>query len=323
VVYDYTFSDQAVNYPASIGRFSAASIWDDYLTYHYTGETFDAGFADLAVVTPQESTQTDFTEAVDEALPEVDAEIVGPGAGGVTIAPLDIPASEIGPDDTATISTQITGSNVAYVYYYVSYYYEEDGSFLTGDAGFIESGYVKEIDGVYYPDWGEEGVIDVQWEWEPTLYYMSDGNPDNDQFAFFEPTVYGADSSSDIYTVRGTYTFADTGTEIDAEIDFTGDGNMLSVWGFIGGSGAWTSGSWHEITPRPGDTFNITDEYLEFDVNPDGEFVDYYGGTMTFGDTPFTMVPYYAYPGLYALGIGVEDFDGNLYWEFAELTVTE
>ena len=51
--------------------------------------------------------------------------------------------------------------------------------------------------------------------------------------------------------------------------------------------------------------------------------MDYPGGVMTFGDTPFTMVAYYAYPGSYALAIGVEDLDGNVTWEFAEVTVTE
>jgi hypothetical protein len=44
---------------------------------------------------------------------------------------------------------------------------------------------------------------------------------------------------------------------------------------------------------------------------------------MTFGDKPFTMVPYYAYSGSYTLAIGAEDFDGNTVWEFAEVTVTE
>ncbi len=72
----------------------------------------------------------------------------------------------------------------------------------------------------------------MEYDWEPTLYYMSDGNEANDQFAFFEPTVYGADVSEDIYTVRGTYTFIDTGTQMDAEIDFNGDGDMQSVWGY-------------------------------------------------------------------------------------------
>ncbi|MBN1631783.1 MAG: hypothetical protein JW990_18665, partial [Thermoleophilia bacterium] len=241
----------------------------------------------------------------------------------LAIAPLEISDDVIGLEETTSVFTRISGSNIAYVYYYIAYYWEEDGSYLSADMGYVEPGWVKEIGGVYYPDWGDEEVIDVEYEWEPTLYFMSDGNEASDQFAFFEPIAYGAEAAGDIYTVRGTYIYADTGTEIDAQMDFSGDGYMLGVWGYTPATDGSGLGTWHEIVPRYGDSFNITDEYLEFAENPDGEFVDYYGGTMTFGDTPFTMVPYYAFTGDYVVGIGVEDLDGNITWEFAAVTVTE
>ncbi len=319
--YTGTFDGGMINYPSSIGRFATASLWDDYLTFHYANEAFDPGTADLAVLTPAEAGQTDFAPAVAESAPSDAAQILGPGSGGVTIAPIAVSSAVIGPDEKVTLSTQIAGANVAYVYYYVAYYMDVDGSFLSADAGFVEPGSVKEIGGVYYPDWGEGGAIDVEYEWDPTLYYMSDGNEANDQFAFFAPSIYGADVSSDVYTVRGTYTFANTGTQIDAEMDFSGDGNMLTVWGFS--DTGWGAGAWHELSPQPGDAFTITDEYLEFDQNPDGEYVDYTGGTMTFGDTPFVMSKYYVFSGDYVLGIGVEDLDGNVTWEYANVTVTE
>jgi hypothetical protein len=320
-LYTGTYDGTIINYPSSIGRFAAASLWDDYLTFHYTGEPFDPASADLAVLTPAEGGQTDFSLAVLESAPSDKAQIVGPGSGGLTIAPITVSATQIKPDEKVTLSTQITGANVAYVYYYVAYYVDSDGSYLSADAGFVEPGSIKEISGVYYPDWGSGDAINVDYEWDPTLFFMSDGNEANDQFAFFSPTIYGADVSTDVYTVRGTYTFADTGTQVDAEMDFSGDGNMQSVWGFTDtGDG---TGTWHELSPTPGDTFNITDEYLEFDQNPDGKYVDYTGGTMTFGDTPFKMVPYYTYPGDYTLGIGVEDLDGNVTWEYANVTVAE
>jgi hypothetical protein len=316
-----TFGEWTLNYPSSIGRFATASLWDDYLTFHYTGATFDPAAADLSVVTPAQAAQTDFAQAVADSAPAENVKIVAPGKGELSIAPITVSASQIASDEIVTLSTEITGSNIAYVYYYVSYYWESDGSYLTADEGFIEPGYTKEIGGVYYPDWGEEGVTSVEYDWDPTLFYMSDGNDANDQFAFFEPTIYGAEASGDIYTVRGTYTFLDSGTQIDAEIDFNGEGDMQCVWGFSDeGDGL---GTWHEITPTPGDTFTITCEYLEFNENPEGEFVDYPGGVMTFGDTPFTMVPYYVEPGDYALAVGVEDLDGNTTWEFTEITVTE
>ncbi len=322
-LYEGTFGSSpayGIQYSAFVGRFATASLWDDFLTFHYTGKTFDPTLADLSVLTPAQSTQTDFTQAIEESAPETNAQVAAPGAGEITIAPISVSASQIGPDGVVTLSTEISGSNIGYIYYYVSYYDQESGSYLTADMGFINSENTREIGGIYYPDWGNEGVISIDYDWEPTLYYMSDGNQANDQFAFFEPSVYGVDASGDIYTVRGTYTFADSGSEIDAVMKFNGEGDMQSIFGFNGENG---SGAPREITPQAGDTFTITEEWLDFDQNPDGEFVDYIGGTMTFGDKHFEMVPYYAYSGDYTLGIIVTDLNGNSVTEFVEVTVTE
>lgn len=320
--YEAAFGSEKLNYPLSAGRFATAALWDDYLTYHYTGRPFDPASADLSVVTPPQSNLRDFAEAATRSTPPQGTSIEAPGAGALSIAPLDLSAITVAVDETVSLSTTVTGTNIAYVYYYVSYFWEEDGSYLSADAGFVEPGNVKEVGGLYYPDWDQGGSVEVEFDWEPTLYFMSDGDPAHDQFAFFVPSTYGASRAEDIYTVRGTYTFRDTGTQVEAEIDFSGEGDMLSVWGFFSDGDADT-GAWYEITPTAGDTFTITHEYLEFTANPEGEFAYYDGGTMVFGDQPFTMVPYTAFPGDYALGVGVEDFDGNLTWEFAELTVTE
>jgi hypothetical protein len=322
-LYDGTFGDSpafGIQYSAFIGRFATASLWDDFLTFHYTGETFDPASADLTVLTPAQSSQTDFTQAVEESAPQENAQVTAPGAGEITIAPLEVSASEIGPDETVTLTTEISGTNIGYIYYYVSYYDEESGSYLTADQGFIGAETTKEIEGVYYPDWGENPVIPLSYDWEPTVYYMSDGNDANDQFAFFEPTVYGVDVKNDIYTVRGTFKYADSDSEIDAVMEFSGDGKMQNIFGFNGENGA---GAPREITPQPGDTFTITEQWLDFDQNPDGEFVDYTGGTMTFGEQDFEMVAYYAYSGSYTLGIIVTDLNGNSVAEYTEVVVTE
>jgi hypothetical protein len=322
-LYEGTFGESptyGIQYTAFVGRFATASLWDDFLTFHYTGETFDPAAADLTVLTPAQSSQTDFAQAIEESAPATNAEVAAPGAGEITIAPISVSASEIGPDGIVTLSTEINGSNVGYIYYYVSYYDQESGSYLTADMGFISAEETKEIGGIYYPDWGNEGVISINYDWEPTIYYMGDGNEANDQFAFFEPTVYGVDASGDIYTVRGTYKFVDSGSEIDAVMKFTGEGKMQSIFGFNGENG---SGAPREITPQPGDTFTITEQWLDFDPNPEGEFVDYIGGTMTFDNNDFVMVPYYAYSGNYTLGIIVEDLNGNRTAEYVEVTVTE
>ena len=320
-LYGMTFGDDAnLLYSAYIGRFATASLWDDFLTFHYTEDSFDASSADLTVLTPVQSAQTDFADAVEESAPASGSQVAGPGAGEITIAPIEISASEIGPDGVVTLATEISGANVGYIYYYVSYYDEESGSYLTADMGFISAEETKEIGGVYYPDWGDENVIPLEFDWEPTLYFMSDGNEENDQFAFFEPETYGVDDDSTTYIVRGVYTFAASGKEIDAIIRFSGDSKIRSIFGFNGEGG---SGAPREITPKAGDTFTIVEEWLDFDVNPDGEFVDYLGGTMTFGEQDFEMVAYYAYSGDYVLGIIVEDLNGNRTEEFVYVTVTD
>ncbi|MBI5952878.1 MAG: hypothetical protein HY865_14570 [Chloroflexi bacterium] len=322
-LYDGTFGDDpayGIQYSSFIGRFATASLWDDFLTFHYTGETFDPASADLSVVTPAKSAERDFTAAVTESAPQANAQVTAPGAGEITIAPLEVSAAEIGPDDSVTISVDVSGSNIGYIYYYASWYDEESGSYLTADMGYIAAENTKEIDGIYYPDWGEDTNLAFDFDWEPTLYFMSNGNEADDQFAFFEPTVYGVSDLDDVYSVRGIFQYAGSAKEIDAVMDFGGDGTMLNIYGFNGENG---TGAPREITPSPGDTFTIVEEWLDFDQNPEGEFVDYLGGTMTFGDQPFEMVPYYAYSGSYTLGVIVTDLNGNSVEEFIEVTVTE
>lgn len=322
-LYDGTFGDSpayGIQYTSYIGRFATASLWDDFLTYHYTGESMDSNAADLGVLDPAQSDQADFTRAVQESAPQPAAQVVAPGAGQITIAPITVSASEIGPDGKVTLSTEISGSNIGYIYYYASYLDPESGSYLSADKGFIASETTREVDGIFYPDWGGDGAMTFEFDWEPTLYFISDGNPENDQFAYFEPSVYGVSEEQDVYTVRGVFQYAGSQSQIDAIMEFGGDGKMRSIYGFIGANGA---GAPREITPHPGDTFTITEEWLDFDQNPDGEFVDYTGGVMTFGDTDFQMTPYYAYSGEYVLGIIVTDLNGKSVEEFVKVTVTE
>lgn len=307
-------------YTVYAGRFATASLWDDYLTYYYADKTINPQAVDLTVLDPIMSEETDFQAAAENSAPAAGATITAPGAGQIGIAPLEVSASQIGPDDVLTLRTTVTGTNIGYIYYYVSWYSEEDNTYLTADMGYIAAETTREVDGVYYPDWGEDSVIPIEIDWEPTLYFMSDGNASHDQFAYFAPEVYGATEETDVYSVRGRYTFADGGTQIDAVIYFTGDGQMQSIYGFTGANG---TGSPREITPNVGDTFMIYEEWLVFDANPEGEFIDYEGGTMTLGNNRFQMVPYYAFAGQYTLGIIVEDMNGNTVSEFTEVVVTE
>ena len=136
-LYKTTFGKNAdYQYSAYVGRFANASLWDDFLTFHYTHKAFKSTDADLAVLNPAASAQNDFTQAVEDAAPETGVAIAAPGDGKISIKPIKVSAHEIGPEGSVKMTTEITGANVAYVYYYVSYYDEEYGSYLTADMGF-------------------------------------------------------------------------------------------------------------------------------------------------------------------------------------------
>ncbi|MBN2004060.1 MAG: hypothetical protein JXA21_11960 [Anaerolineae bacterium] len=307
--------DAEYSYTEYASRFAAASLWDDFLRFHYTGTEFGAGDAELSVLNPMVEETTNVEDII--TAPPVTEDIAAPGAGNITIAPVEVSAEEIGLDDTVTLYTDIQGENVAYVYLYASYFDEEYAAFLTADMQFVGAENTLEIAGVYYPDWGEEGVGEIEVDWDPTVYFMSNG--ETEEFAYFEPETYGVTAEEDTYIVYGVYTFVESGNERDAFIRFGGDGVMQSVFGFTGENG---DGAPREITPQSGDTFTILEEWYEFDETGGG-FVDYEGATLTFNDEPFEMVPYYGYTGDYVLGILVEDMNGNLYEETVEVTVKE
>ncbi len=307
-----------IEYTAYASRFASASLWDDFLLYHYTGRALDPASADPTVLDPIRAVEQDIEE-LDTGIAPVAEEIQSPGAGiDITIAPLTFSAEEINIEDYVTLTTEVSGGNIAYVFLYVGYYDEEYNSILTANMEFYGAEETKEINGVYYPDWGPEGVGEIILDWEPTLYFMSDGV--NEEFAFFEPETYGLTPEEDTYIVYGVYTFMESGKEVDAIMRFTGDGFMKNIYGY---TGELFTGSTRQITPQPGDTFTILEEWLDFDENPEGEYWDYFGATMTFGDQTFEWVPYYGYLGDYVLGILVEDLDGNMYAEYKYVTVSE
>jgi len=304
--YEWTSTpDSTPNYTDFAARVSVASLWDDFLRFHYTGEPFDPSNADLTVLLPAEAPVA--LPAVKTEAP-VAAPITPPGSGDFSITPLQVSSDKIKPDEKLTITTEIAGTNIAYIYMYTMFYYEKDDSFLTANIDFVDAGSTKEINGVSYPDWGDDTVLPLDIEWEPTIFYITDGMEENDQFALFEPENYGVKPEDDVYTVNGTLTFQKSGSSRDAIMEFNGNGVMKRVLAFTKQNGGSAP---YEVYPKPGDQFTITEKWLEFTNNPEGELVNHDGGTMTFGNKRFEWAPYQAYPGRYIIGIVVEDLNGN------------
>lgn len=285
------------SYTTIARRFATESLWDDFLNYHYTGKSFDLGAGVVAV-------------------PERGAAVVGPGAGEIEVSPITLSADRVAPGETILLSTDIRGTNVGYVLLFAGFFDQESNSIFVADTDYLESDDTREIDGVYYPDWGEEGDFTMEFEWEPIVFAINDGV--DSVAALFSPEVYGASPEQAVYTVEGIYTYTDGGESRSARLYFS-DGVLQQVFGYTGEGG---TGAPREIIPNAGDTFTVLGRWL--DLNERGtveQTVTLAGGTLTFGDEAFSWEALDAAAGQYVAGFIVQDLDGNAYESFEVVTV--
>jgi hypothetical protein len=309
--------DLVLHYPRISGRFSAASLWDDFLAYHYASNPIDPTAVDASAIAPQ-STTSDFTKAIDASALLKGKEIVKPGAGVVDFKALTASSESISVNDMLTLSVDLTGKNVGYMYIYTAYYDPGSDSYLTTDLDFVGTDKAKQVGGVSYPDWGEGEDMSMDVDWEPVLWTVSDGQ--HDAIAAAEAETYGATAETTFYRVWGQYRIAGSQQTHDAFLRFDANGALDSVTIF---SGPEQNAAPRKIIPAPGDQFTVEEEWLEFDQNPEGEYVYYDGDTVTFGADGFTMVSNEAAAGDYVIGIVVEDLDGNTFEKYLEIAVTQ
>jgi len=310
-------SDMILHYPSISGRFVTASLWDDYLTYHYTKEPIDPEVADPSVIQAQ-SNSSDFSRAIQAYSLSGTTEISAPGKGVVNFDSLTAGATSLGVNDTLTLTANLTGQNIGYIYIYTAYYDEESDSYLTTDLDFIGADETRQIAGVYYPDWGESEDLSMEIDWEPILWTVSDGSVD--ALAAAEAETYGATAETTFYRVWGMFRRSGSTNEYESYLRFDANGKLDSVVIFAGSE---QSSAPREIIPANGDTFTVSEEWLEFDANSDGEYAYYSGGTVTFGKKGLDLVANEAMQGNYVIGLIVEDLDGNPYEQYIEVSVIE
>jgi hypothetical protein len=285
----YTYTELSGNFAAygdMLTRYLQLSSWDEFMAFHYTGEAY-------APVEGQSTT------------PARTADVVGPGASELTIAPIQISDTEITGDETVTVSTTVNG-NVSYIYTVLYYYNPDIDSYWIGDISYYIGEDIVEIGGVNYPDYGPS-PIHVEYEWSPTLFILTDGN--YEAYALFEPAEYYSADGLTVYGVYGQYTAVGETTPLDAMIYFDADGNYLYAYAFPESEGASTP---VEINPQPGDHFTDYVQMIEFDED-DQPYYDYTPSddVWTWGDQPFSFYAAYPVDGDYAVGILAYDFDNN------------
>jgi len=284
------------SYTEIAGRFAETSLWDDFLAYHYLDRAF----------------------SLSEAAPFVPSSgfsVRAPGAGSITVSDIRVSGSIAAPDQPVDLSMDISGTNIGYIYLFVGYFDANANSLNITDIDYIESPDTREMNGVYYPFWGEEEFV-LNFTWDPIVFGINDGA--QDAVALFKPEQYGADAASATYTVEGLYTFAQTGEAQYAQLRFQ-DGKLAAVFGTNGDEEA---GAPREITPSQGDTFTLYEKWIDLDANGAvTASVKENGSTLTFGAKPFAWVELYAAEGEYVVGFIIEDLDGNQTPVYTRITV--
>ncbi len=282
-------------------RFAGVSLWDDFLNFHYTGRRFQDTAGSLVI-------------------PDRSAVIEAPGAGAISVSPLTVDQSTVAPGGAILMSADVDGENLGYSYLFAGYYDREANSINVIDMDFIDSGESREVNGIYYPDWGE-GAFTLEFEWEPIVFAINDGT--NRVVALLEPQVYGATPELAVYAVDGIYTYQD-GTQRRARLLFSNE-TLLQVISFQEADQAEGSNvmpSPREILPSIGDQFTVYERWYDLDEN--GQMVDVAyeeGGTLTFGEALWTYDVLDAPAGGYAIGYIVEDLDGNRVETYLDVTV--
>jgi hypothetical protein len=279
-------------------------------------------------------------------------EIVAPGEGDINIGPIALSAEnfdlsnlfnlQLSIGELLNLGTEITGDNVGFIYRYVGL--KIDDNVHTVDMTYIGSEVENQVGGVDYPEWGNDGVIPVEFEWKPSVYFITDGT--NSEMAMLRPVTYGLSGEDAVYAVNGIFTFYDSKDTRQATIDFNANGEMLRATLYKTGTGGLVMEP-HEFNPRSGDEFTILLERFEFEEEKEssgaiieaaesalpfnigdildtysdseqipisygtGTFVQYEGGTLTFDNQKLMWYSDDDYSGDFIVGFIVEDLDGQ------------
>jgi hypothetical protein len=279
-------------------RFVKTSLWDDFLAFHYNDRSFRS-------------------DAVEIVAPSAGMTSRAPGAGMIDISEMTASSDSLAPGGTVRLSASISGQNIGYAYLFIGLYDANSNSIFVADTDYLESPETRQVGGVYYPAWPKNESFSINFNWDGSLFSVSDGTTST--VALFTPVAYGASASDAVYKLSGTYTFADSGEQKYAQLLFM-NGKLTQVIGYQGQN---DTGAPAEITPTEGDTFTILQKWMDLDSSGNvTQIVEVPGDILTFGNgSVFTWSAVYAPAGEFLVGFMVADLDGNTSQSFTRITM--
>lgn len=293
------------SYSTAAVDFTSQSLWDDFLAYHYSKRPL-----------PQRPGQN---QPKPDQAPVVvnESDISAPGSSTLTIDPIEQSSSTASINSPVTLTTQVRGENIGFLYVFIGYQ-DVDGTFQMIDVDYLDSEEVREVGGMYYPDWGGD-TVDIEFDWDASIYAVED-----DEYlypALLFPQDFGSDSASASYTLSGIYESAKDGVRRRANLIFS-DGEMVRAVAYTSESPV---GAMSELRPKRGDTFTILTDWID-SASEISQTVSKYkleGETLTFGENNLLWSPIDAPAGNYLVGFIAEDIDGNWYTSYTQIEVIE
>jgi hypothetical protein len=286
----------ARSYTMAVDRFAAASLWDDFLAFHYNQASF----------------QFDSGNAV---VPGANTRAVVPGKGQINVSDLQLSATTADYDQPITMQATLQGSNIGYVYLFVGYVDPDSGSILMADKDYLASPKTRQAGNLYYPAWSDDESFNLKYKWTPSVFTLSDGK--TSAVALLEPVQYGASAKEAVYSSDGIYTNAATGETRYARLYFS-NGKLTRMYAF---TGMQPSDALSEVIPQTGDQFTLIQTWLEADGSGSYRAVTENGKTLTFGKKSLVWEEKYAAAGDYILGFIVSDLDGNEKQSFGKVSI--
>ena len=238
-----------------------------------------------------------------------------PGAGDFEIGQISLSANEIVAGEALTLTAQISGRNIAYIYTDILLKDKSSNQFYGPVAReYIQADRNKENHGISHPDWDK--AINLSVKLSPGLRLVSDGA--DFAFAFAIPEGY---NTSD-YRLDGLYTSSDGTAPLRVRITFDNMGETKDVFAY---KEQGTSSTPHELKPKQGDQFT---PFVQILIPPAGENGKWETTTalsnpLTFSDQPLRIVTEAPMPAEYFVGLLAQDLDGGLVRKYAPLTVRE
>ncbi len=286
------------SYHQIASHFVDQSLWDDYLAFHYTGRKLPER---RATEQPEPSAAT----------------VTSPGAEEITVAPLTLSADTVTDKQPVLMQSEVSAANLAFLYVFIGLLDEETNAIRIMDMDFLDAEKTKEVNGVFYPDWGTASNVEIEFEWDAQVFALDDGR--RSEIAVLDPQDYGASPEEAIYAVEGKYTFAKSKKSRQAQL-LLRDGELIQVLGYTGKDG---TGALREITPKRGDTFTIAEQWISLDenVSEEDQLFTTEGAKLTFGKDNFVWDEVPTPAGEYLVGFIAEDLDGNWYQSHEVLTV--